>query len=112
EKKGEHKQETRPRRPVGGIPQPPPMLRGPRGLRKGRVVALSPRRGLRPTERTRRIQRFSKHARYVCSWHIADISPPSSDVRFWGQSGHCSQVPQCPLLTQSGHEWLRIAAVQ
>jgi hypothetical protein len=37
------------------IRQPPPMREDQKALRKGRVVALSPRRGLRPTERTRRI---------------------------------------------------------
>ena len=26
-----------------------------------------------------------------------------SDVRFWGQSGHESDITECPLLTQSGH---------
>ena len=36
-------------------------------------------------------------------WHKADITPLSSDVRYWGLSGDQSEAPQCPLLTQSGH---------
>jgi hypothetical protein len=36
-------------------------------------------------------------------WHKADISRLSPNVRFRGQSGHDADVPQCPLLTQSGH---------
>jgi hypothetical protein len=34
------------------------------------------------------------------------------DVRYWGQSGHCTDLPPCPLLTQSGHWQLKIVAVQ
>ena len=40
------------------------------------------------------------------------ISRLSSNVRFWGQSGHHPNMPSCPLLTQSGHGWLSIAAAQ
>jgi hypothetical protein len=29
---------------------------------------------------------------------------PPTNVRFWGQSGHASNIAQCPLLTQSGHQ--------
>ena len=36
----------------------------------------------------------------------------SSDVRFWGNSGHRAEALQCPLLTQSGHQAFGIAAVQ
>jgi hypothetical protein len=36
-------------------------------------------------------------------WHEADIPFTIIDVRFRGQSGHQSHVPQCLLLTQSGH---------
>src|SRR6516162_8581356 len=45
-------------------------------------------------------------------WHKADISRLSSNVRFWGQSGHHPNMPSCPLLTQSGHQRLKIAAPQ
>jgi hypothetical protein len=48
----------------------------------------------------------------VCFWHKADITTRSTNVRFWGQSGHCLNALRCLLLTQSGHEGLRIAAVQ
>jgi hypothetical protein len=27
----------------------------------------------------------------------------SSNVRFWGQSGHWAEIPECLLLSQSGH---------
>ena len=33
-------------------------------------------------------------------------------VRFRGYSGHRSDIPKCPLLTQSRHSRLKIAAVQ
>ena len=36
-------------------------------------------------------------------WHKADIARLSSNVRFWGQSGHRPKVGECLLLTQSGH---------
>jgi len=36
----------------------------------------------------------------------------SIDVRFRGNSGHDSAVLRCPLLTQSGHERPKIAAMQ
>jgi hypothetical protein len=35
-----------------------------------------------------------------------------SDVRFRGQSGHPLDMVQCPLMTQSGHRGLGIAAAQ
>src|SRR5262249_49774092 len=31
-------------------------------------------------------------------------------VRFRGQSGHCADVPQCPLLTQNGHRLIDLVA--
>ena len=33
-------------------------------------------------------------------------------VHTWGNSGHGLDARQCPLLTQSGHEQLKIDAVQ
>src|SRR6516162_5034287 len=39
-------------------------------------------------------------------------SSAPSNVRFWGQSGHRRGDLQCLLLTQSGHERVRIAAMQ
>jgi hypothetical protein len=45
-------------------------------------------------------------------WHKADIPTGSTDVRFWGKSGHRDFRARCLLLTQSGHERLRIAAAQ
>jgi hypothetical protein len=36
-------------------------------------------------------------------WHKADIQQPPGDVRFWGDSGHGNERPECLLLTQSGH---------
>ena len=39
----------------------------------------------------------------VCFWHKADIPITPMNVRFWGNSGHRLDAPQCPLLTQSGH---------
>ena len=36
----------------------------------------------------------------------------TNDVRFWGNSGHRDFRAPCLLLTQSGHRWFRIAAVQ
>ena len=48
----------------------------------------------------------------VSSWHLADMAIAAANVRFWGNSGHQVTALQCPLLTQSGHERLRIAAVQ
>ena len=32
-------------------------------------------------------------------WHKADMVIALSDVRFWGQSGHRIDEPQCPLMT-------------
>jgi hypothetical protein len=36
-------------------------------------------------------------------WHKADMSRLSPNVRFWGESGRDADLPECPLLTQSGH---------
>src|SRR5215468_5161201 len=33
-------------------------------------------------------------------------------VRFWGQSGHHAKLPECPLMTQSGHRVIYFAAMQ
>jgi hypothetical protein len=33
--------------------------------------------------------------RHVRFWHLADISTRSTNVRFWGQSGHRSDTPKC-----------------
>jgi hypothetical protein len=35
-----------------------------------------------------------------------------TNVRYWGQSRHRSEMAECPLLTQSGHERLWIFAVE
>src|SRR6516164_1299006 len=32
-------------------------------------------------------------------WHKTDMAIALNDVRFWGQSGHRSDVTKCPLLT-------------
>src|SRR5215469_3417340 len=50
---------------------------------------------------------FFTAAQNVCFWHKADMTMPLSDVRFWG---HRIEPLQCPLMTQSGHQRLRIAA--
>jgi hypothetical protein len=42
----------------------------------------------------------------------ADVPVAPHNVGFWEQSGRCFMCESCPLLTQSGHERLRIAAVQ
>jgi hypothetical protein len=42
----------------------------------------------------------------------ADIPTAAMNVRFRGQSGHRNLRASRPLLTQSGHERLRVAAVQ
>ncbi|MFZ3248029.1 MAG: hypothetical protein WA214_03990, partial [Pseudolabrys sp.] len=36
-------------------------------------------------------------------WHKADIPGPAVDVRYWGQSGHRTDLSSCLLLTQSKH---------
>ena len=36
-------------------------------------------------------------------WHKAEMAVAVSNVRFWGQSGHCEFRASCLLLTQSGH---------
>jgi hypothetical protein len=38
----------------------------------------------------------------VSYWHKADIRGSAFNVRFRGQSGHASNAPQCPLMTQVG----------
>jgi hypothetical protein len=45
-------------------------------------------------------------------WHLADIVVAFGNVRFRGKSGHRNSPVSCLLVTQSGHEALRIAAVQ
>ena len=45
-------------------------------------------------------------------WHKADIPTGSTNVRFTPESGHWLEMPQCLLLTQSGHRRLKIAAMQ
>ena len=45
-------------------------------------------------------------------WHLADKTTVLGDVCFRGQSGHCADLWECLLLTHSGHERLKIAAVQ
>jgi hypothetical protein len=35
----------------------------------------------------------------------------STNVRFWGYSGHCADVLQCLLMTQSGHPRSEIAVL-
>src|SRR6516162_8938405 len=59
-----------------------------------------------------RVRRAFAAVHFVRGWHKADISRLSSDVRFWGQSGHGADALECLLLTQSGHAPLRIAAAQ
>jgi hypothetical protein len=34
---------------------------------------------------------------------IAALNADQFDVRYWGQSGHWTDLSPCPLLTQSGH---------
>ena len=48
----------------------------------------------------------------VCFWHVADMAVTFSDVRFWVNNGHQRAPIRCLLLTQSGHERLKIAASQ
>src|SRR5215471_7049411 len=55
----------------------------------------------------RRVDRITAN---VCFWHKADIPTRSTNVRFWGQSGHGADSRKCPLLTQSGH-WPRQSRV-
>src|SRR6516225_7233543 len=35
-------------------------------------------------------------------WHKADIAKRSTNVRFWGLCGHCSDIAECPLMTLTG----------
>jgi hypothetical protein len=51
-------------------------------------------------------------AQNVRFWHKADIELSSANVRIWGQSGHRDFRGSRLLLTQSGHEGLRIAATR
>src|SRR4029077_10230736 len=46
----------------------------------------------------------------VCFWHLADIPPSLTNVRFWGQSGHDANRPLCRLMTQSRHWRVRCSA--
>jgi hypothetical protein len=46
----------------------------------------------------------------VAYWPKADILIAWAGVRYWVKSGHHDFRASCPLLTQSGHERLRIAA--
>jgi hypothetical protein len=48
----------------------------------------------------------------VCYWHKADVEIALPNVRFWGNSGHGDERPECLLMTQSGSGRLRIAVVQ
>src|SRR6516225_10190966 len=41
-------------------------------------------------------------------WHKADITRLSFNVRFWGKADIPARCAECLLLTQSGHERLRI----
>jgi hypothetical protein len=43
---------------------------------------------------------------------ITTFFTAAQNVCFWGQSGHRVEALRCPLLTQSGHERVRIAAMQ
>jgi hypothetical protein len=52
------------------------------------------------------------NACFVVRNHNGQAPETISDVRYWRQSGHHSDVRRCPLLTQSGHGRLMIAAVQ
>ena len=47
----------------------------------------------------------------VHTWHLADIQPALTNVRFEGKSGHGADVMRCLLLTQSGHR-SRVATVE
>src|SRR6516162_1265613 len=39
----------------------------------------------------------------VCFWHKTDITTRSTNVRFWGSSGHRTNLRECLLLTHCGH---------
>ena len=39
-------------------------------------------------------------------WHLADIPPAQTNVRYGGKSGHDANGPLCRLMTQSGHRCL------
>ena len=43
----------------------------------------------------------------VSFWYLADTRQCTANVRFRGQSGHALLHCTCPLLTQSGHHYLR-----
>jgi hypothetical protein len=46
------------------------------------------------------------HQRDVRFWPKADMPTPSSNVCYWGESGHGPDMTECPLMTQSGHSHL------
>jgi hypothetical protein len=48
----------------------------------------------------------------VCFWHKADIQASSSNVRFWGESGHQQAAIRRPLLTQADMGGSGLFAVQ
>ena len=39
----------------------------------------------------------------VCFWHLADIPPALTNVRYGGKSGHDANGPLCRLMTYCGH---------
>ena len=43
---------------------------------------------------------------YVRYWHLADIPPAQTNVRYGGKSGHDANQPLCRLMTHSGHRCL------
>ena len=65
---------------------------GKHGVRFGFYQAISPS----PAEKV------TLPSLYVRFWHT-DIAVVEIDFCFRGQSGHHAGVPQCPLMTQSGH---------
>src|SRR4029078_3480386 len=46
---------------------------------------------------------YRRHETNVSFWHFSDIQPALTNVRYWGESGHGSDLSVCPLMTQSGH---------
>ena len=72
---------------------------------------MGPPAASRPLSLSENRNRLTAHTCDVCFWHKADIARMSPNVRFWGKSGHCFDLPQCPLMTQSGHGRVRIAAL-
>src|SRR6516225_6967719 len=80
----QNRRSTRADHLVGCDSPTPPMLRGSKRASKRPGCRIKSKARSTSNERTRRIQRFSKHARYVCSWHKADMSQTSPNVRFRG----------------------------